>query len=77
MQALAAGAPLASCLYATTSFFLQHNLPSPTGRVFLVHTKLGGTFTLRMALGSTTTQPRHVREAWRVIQAALNGQPQQ
>ncbi|KAK9805451.1 hypothetical protein WJX73_008705 [Symbiochloris irregularis] len=50
-----------------------------TGRVFLVGTELGGRFTLRMAIGSATTQAHHVEAAWQLIcqhaeQMLANGQ---
>lgn len=42
-----------------------------TGRIYLTHTSLntpaGPRFTLRMAVGSTTTQERHIRAAWDLI----------
>lgn len=47
--------------------------PRPAGQTFLVHTKLEGATTLRLAIGSTNTQVQHVREAWAVIQRALDG----
>jgi hypothetical protein len=40
------------------------------GRVFIVHTVLGGKVTLRLAVGTASTQLRHVQEAWREAQAA-------
>jgi aromatic-L-amino-acid/L-tryptophan decarboxylase len=48
------------------------------GRVYLTHTVLPatpakpGALVLRMAIGATPTQERHVREAWRLIQDAAN-----
>lgn len=39
-----------------------------TGRVFLTHTSLRNRYVLRMAIGQRTTQERHVREAWQIIQ---------
>ena len=38
-----------------------------SGRLFLSHTRLGGRLTLRMSIGQTQTESRHVREAWRLI----------
>ena len=35
-----------------------------TGKVFLTHTTLKGKYVLRMAIGQRTTEERHVREAW-------------
>lgn len=36
--------------------------------MFLIHTELGGQYTLRLAVGSATTQRRHVEEAWQLLQ---------
>ena len=38
-----------------------------SGKAFLVHTDLGGRYTLRMAVGSAQTQARHVDAAWALI----------
>jgi aromatic-L-amino-acid decarboxylase len=38
-----------------------------TGRVFLSHTKLGGQFTLRLAVGHIRTTDEHVALAWQVL----------
>lgn len=40
-----------------------------TGKVFLTQTMLRGKYVLRMAIGSRTTEERHVREAWDLIAA--------
>ncbi len=39
-----------------------------SGRVYLSHTVLDGRFTLRMCVGQTHTEERHVRAAWELIQ---------
>jgi aromatic-L-amino-acid decarboxylase len=39
-----------------------------SGDLFLTHTKLNGKFTLRMCIGQTHTQQRHVEKAWKRIQ---------
>ncbi len=39
-----------------------------SGDLFLTHTKLNGKLTLRMSIGQTNTQRRHVENAWRKIQ---------
>ena len=39
-----------------------------SGDLFLTHTKLGGKLTLRMCIGQTNTQTRHVERAWERIQ---------
>lgn len=38
-----------------------------SGDLFLTHTKLSGKFTLRLCVGQTYTEARHVREAWEKI----------
>lgn len=38
-----------------------------SGRAFLIHTELGGQFTMRMAIGAAHTQQRHIDGAWDVI----------
>ena len=43
-----------------------------SGKIFLTHTKLAGRFVLRLAIGGTYTERRHVEEAWRLIRAATN-----
>jgi len=42
-----------------------------TGDVFLSHTKLGGQFTLRLAIGHIRTTERHVARAWELLQKHL------
>ncbi len=41
-----------------------------TRRVHLTHTRLGGRYAIRMAIGQRQTERRHVEEAWRLIQEA-------
>ena len=41
-----------------------------TGEVFLSHTKLRGRFTIRLAIGSIRTEPRHVERAWELLREA-------
>jgi aromatic-L-amino-acid decarboxylase len=38
-----------------------------SGDLFLTHTKLNGKLTLRMCIGQTNTQARHVEKAWKRI----------
>jgi aromatic-L-amino-acid decarboxylase len=38
-----------------------------SGDLFLTHTKLSGKFTLRLCVGQTNTQTRHVEKAWKRI----------
>ena len=40
-----------------------------SGRLYLTHTTLGGRFALRLCVGQTNTDERHVAEAWRTIEA--------
>jgi aromatic-L-amino-acid decarboxylase len=39
-----------------------------SGDLYLTHTKLDGKFTLRMCIGQTNTEARHVQRAWERIQ---------
>jgi len=39
-----------------------------TGEVFLSHTKLGGRFVIRLAVGNLRTTERHVQRAWELLQ---------
>jgi len=41
-----------------------------SGRLFLTHTRLGDQLTLRLCVGQTNTQLRHVRQAWGEISRA-------
>jgi aromatic-L-amino-acid/L-tryptophan decarboxylase len=52
-----------------------------TGKLFLTHTALRGPdgrdrFVIRMAIGATHTQERHVRAAWELIQATAASLPE-
>jgi aromatic-L-amino-acid decarboxylase len=40
------------------------------GRIHLSHTRLDGKLTLRLSIGQTDTQRRHVEQAWQLIQEA-------
>ncbi len=42
-----------------------------TGEVFLSHTRLGGRFVIRLAVGNIRTEERHVRRAWELLRQAL------
>lgn len=44
-----------------------------SGHVYLSHTKLGGAYTLRLAVGNLRTERRHVAEAWRLLRDAAAG----
>ncbi|HEU5248589.1 MAG TPA: pyridoxal-dependent decarboxylase [Thermoanaerobaculia bacterium] len=39
-----------------------------TGRLYLTHTSLGGKYTLRMSIGQSRTEERHLAAAWKTIQ---------
>lgn len=41
-----------------------------SGRAYLSHTKLGGAYTLRVAIGNLRTERRHLIEAWRLLREA-------
>ncbi len=43
------------------------------GRMYLSHTILDGKFTLRLCVGQTNTQARHVEQAWREIEQTASG----
>lgn len=43
------------------------NRLNETGKLYLTHTKLDGRFVLRMSIGQTETEERHVRGAWELI----------
>jgi len=49
--------------------FNEHLLAAlnASGELFLTHTKLGGRFVLRLAIGGTWTERRHVERAWETI----------
>jgi aromatic-L-amino-acid decarboxylase len=40
-----------------------------SGKLYLTHTKLASRYTLRMSIGQTHTEERHVRAAWELIQS--------
>jgi glutamate/tyrosine decarboxylase-like PLP-dependent enzyme len=42
----------------------------PAGQAFLIHTELGGQYTLRLAVGAATTQKRHIDQAWQLLSEA-------
>jgi len=43
-----------------------------SGRLFLTHTRLDGRLVLRMSIGATHTERRHVAAAWEAIQEAAS-----
>lgn len=42
-----------------------------SGEVFLSHTKLGGRYGIKLAVGNLRTQERHVRRAWELVKQAV------
>lgn len=44
------------------------NQLNDSGKLFLTHTKLNENFTLRMVIGNTDVEKRHVENAWQLIQ---------
>ena len=44
-----------------------------SGNLYLTHTKLNDRFTLRMSIGGTNTERRHVEKAWKRIQEEADG----
>ena len=69
---IAAPAPLnLVCFRHVGGDALNENLleaVNATGRLYLTHTTLNGRYTLRMSIGQSWTQERHVVEAWKAIQ---------
>jgi aromatic-L-amino-acid decarboxylase len=48
------------------------NRLNESGQLFLSHTRLDGTFVLRLVVGNIRTERRHVERAWRLVRAAAN-----
>ncbi|MEX1183324.1 MAG: pyridoxal-dependent decarboxylase [Gemmatimonadota bacterium] len=47
-----------------------------SGEVFLSHTRVGGRYAIRLAIGNIRTEPRHVERAWQLaVEAARSGRP--
>lgn len=42
-------------------------LVNSTGQIYMTHTKVGGEYVLRFAVGATLTEERHVVSAWKLI----------
>lgn len=40
------------------------------GRYYLSHTRIGGRYTLRLSVGQSDTEERHVEGVWRALQDA-------
>lgn len=52
--------------------FLQNIMKNSS--IYLVHTKLDGIVTLRLAIGSPLTQEIHIHQTWKLIQEVLDSQ---
>lgn len=48
---------------------LLHQL-NDSGKIFLTHTKIRGVYTLRIVIGQTNVEQRHVEAAWRLLLAS-------
>ncbi|KAL9661096.1 hypothetical protein QQ045_025916 [Rhodiola kirilowii] len=51
--------------------YLNRNLLdwiNSTGKIYMTHTKVGGVYMLRFAVGTTLTEDRHIIAAWKLIQ---------
>jgi aromatic-L-amino-acid decarboxylase len=53
---------------ALNASILEH--VNASGTAYLSHTKLGGRYVLRLAIGNMRTEPRHVENAWRLLREA-------
>ncbi len=47
------------------------NALNATGKIFLVHTKLNGVFTIRLVISGIRQEERHAEEAWKLIKSTL------
>jgi len=45
-----------------------------SGEVFLSHTKLAGSYTIRLAVGNIRTQLTHVERAWELLREAARAE---
>ena len=43
-----------------------------SGQCFLTHTRLNGVYTLRLCIGGTYTQEKHVQQVWKLIQTTAS-----
>ncbi|MGC9669848.1 pyridoxal-dependent decarboxylase [Planosporangium sp. 12N6] len=43
-----------------------------TGQAYLTHTRVGGRYVLRFAVGAPATRDRHAEAAWKLLQAAVD-----
>jgi aromatic-L-amino-acid decarboxylase len=47
-----------------------HRRVNASGEMYITHTKLDGRYTLRLCVGQTRTERRHVRRAWELLEEA-------
>ncbi len=59
-----------AAIEARNAAILNH--VNATGRFYLSHTKLGGRYTLRLALGNLRQTREHVRDVWETLQSAAD-----
>ena len=72
-RAAAAGGPSVACHPASATFRCLWGPLLPAGDAFLSHTRLGGRYVIRCAIGGTHTQGQHVEAAWRAVQRCATG----
>ncbi len=48
------------------------NEVNKTGKTYFTHTKLNDKIVLRMSIGQTNTEEKHVKAAWNLIQKKAN-----
>ncbi len=48
------------------------NRINEAGKIYFTHTKLNGHVVLRMSIGQTTTEEKHIKEAWEIIKNTAN-----
>jgi len=53
------------------------NRLNASGALYLTHTRLNGRYTLRISIGQTQTERRHVERAWQLIQQTVADLPAQ
>jgi aromatic-L-amino-acid decarboxylase len=49
------------------------NRLNQSGKLYLTHTKLNDLFTLRLCVGQTYTEERHLSRAWEMIRQTASG----
>ena len=62
---------IAAAMPSTSGF---STASTPPGGCFLSHTRLDGKLTLRLSIGQTNTQRRHVEQAWQLIREAADAE---